>query len=74
MLTKPQGAKRFPLRERWILKFRQSACRIGGLINLFGDQRDANGTTIVSKGLAANEMVSTIDARIPHGLVRLETA
>jgi len=63
-----------PLRERCMLMFRQSACGIGGLINLFGDRRDANGTTTVSKGSAANEMVSTIIAHIPHGLVRLATA
>jgi hypothetical protein len=74
MLTKPQGTKRFPLRERWVLKFRQSAYRIGGFINLFGDRRDASGTTVVSRGLTANEMVSTIGARIPHGLVQLATA
>jgi hypothetical protein len=74
MLTKPQGTKRFLLHERWILKLRQSACRIVGLINLLGDQLDANGTTAVNKGSASNEMVTTIVARIPHGLVRLATA
>jgi hypothetical protein len=68
------GNETVPLRERWILKFRQSACRIGGFINLLGDRRDANGTTVVSKGSAANEMASTIVARIPHGLVQLATA
>src|SRR6202042_412909 len=67
------GNETVPPGRAWILKCRQSACRIGGLINLFGCSSKLMQRSPPAK-VQQLMKVSTIVSRTPGGLVRLATA